>query len=513
MAGAPRGAALLPVDEDAAPAAPPADAALRLRPEEAPVPAPPPKRLRLRGKQATQSALAQLPDFALEEDTNARKMVYLVTLPHPRSRLAADGTELVAPETLSKEQILHALLAACGDPEYLDGHNMQAKPPVELVYAGIFRELHKPDGAEAVHAHFHMPVRGGAPFRFVAVKRALLHKSGLASHWSMKHAGYWSAVRYVAVPTPTKPASALDTAPLLWAAQGQHPALHDCCHEPLTAAALQRRRTMSAAAASEAGRPEPRVTEMDIYALVVRCGFQNRNDERHAHQQLIQYVKNHCSAATQAFVFRIRDRLPKLIDDIWAWERVDDALAVAEQTRLQAVQAAAIAQCTCHGEWAALVVASLMLNGIPIAELRRQVLGALTRGRSETAPVLVLAGVRGGEGKSLFLKPLLTVFGAQNVFCQPQKNAFPLMDLPGNKVVLLGDWRFTQVVLPFATQCLWFDGSAVPISRPQNQAGVQGHCLYQGAAPIFGSSRTWRCFGDMRKRMLRPGVRWTQMRL
>ena len=32
---------------------------------------------------------------------------------------------------------------------------------------------------------------------------------------------------------------------------------------------------------------------------------------------------------------------------------------------------------------------------------------------------------------------------------------------------------------------LWFDGSAVPITRSQNDQGSKGHFLYQGTAPIF----------------------------
>ena len=43
----------------------------------------------------------------------------------------------------------------------------------------------------------------------------------------------------------------------------------------------------------------------------------------------------------------------------------------------------------------------------------------------------------------------------------------------------------TPEVLSYAAQCLWFDGSVLPIVRPQNVAGMTGHLLYKGTAPIF----------------------------
>ncbi len=114
---------------------------------------------------------------------------------------------------------------------------------------------------------------------------------------------------------------------------------------------------------------------------------------------------------------------------------------------------------------------------------------ALQQGRSETTPVVVLAGASGGEGKSFFLKPLIPLFSDEYVFPCPEPGAFPLLDLPGKKIVFLDDWRFNRAVLPFETQCRWFDGSTVRVQRPQNQNGVTGHVTYQGTAPIFATTK------------------------
>eukprot|EP00973_Karenia_brevis_P008838 1197555-Karenia_brevis.AAC.1 len=68
----------------------------------------------------------------------------------------------------------------------------------------------------------------------------------------------------------------------------------------------------------------------------------------------------------------------------------------------------------------------------------------------------------------------------------PEKSNFPLLGLEtGPKVAFLDEWRFVNKSVSFGTQCLWHDGSAVPVSRPQNVPGVQGHFMYRGSAPVF----------------------------
>ena len=64
-----------------------------------------------------------------------------------------------------------------------------------------------------------------------------------------------------------------------------------------------------------------------------------------------------------------------------------------------------------------------------------------------------------------------------------------MLDLLGKKVAFLDDWRFDETVLSYAAQCLWYDGSALPIERPQNQPGVVRHVLYRGGAPIFATTK------------------------
>ena len=62
---------------------------------------------------------------------------------------------------------------------------------------------------------------------------------------------------------------------------------------------------------------------------------------------------------------------------------------------------------------------------------------------------------------------------------------FPLLGLESKRAVVLNEWRFDASVLPLSVQLLWFEGKAVPITRPQGTDAYYGHYRYKGSAPIF----------------------------
>ena len=228
-------------------------------------------------------------------------------------------------------------------------------------------EYHQEDEDGVANIHFHVGVRAHQ-FRFLPVKRALLIRHGLACHFSCKHEGYWSVLRYGSVPSPQKPKSALDPKPWLWAHDGDHPLLSESVHEPLTASALRNRRLVKDANAAENGKAPPKISDLDVYPIVVQRGFRNAADFPHAHLELIAYVKAHASTALQAHVWKNRARLPALIDNVWQWETVEDALRCAREHRLDAVRRAAAGACVCEGLWLAAVVDSFMQNAINVKD-------------------------------------------------------------------------------------------------------------------------------------------------
>ena len=450
--------------------------------------APPVHRLQGKGPawRQEQQTLPEPLELEDEAPTRAVRMAYLVTLPRPVAAASADGHPLVAPGARTKAQIVASVLDAFARPEYAQAWH--ANGPIAVVRVGVWREFHKPGPNQEHDVHDHVAVLGAAQFRYLPVKRALLVRHGLASHWSGTHTGYWSCVRYCAVPSPKKPLQSLDHQPELWPAAGphKHPPVFDCCYEPVTARALGAKRQKVVQEAASAGRAEPRVNDLDVWALVVRTGVRNDVDDQTAHLRLAAYAKNHCGEAMVSYLFRRRHKLHAMIDDIWQWEDIEQAVAVARRSRLEALAAAEGAACVCGGEWPAYATNCLMQNAIPIAELCHDVLGALTRGRSETTPAIMLAGLQGGEGKSFFLKPLHTIFdGSGFVFGTPERGNYPLLDLPAAKVALLDEFRWDDRLISWSALCLWLDGSPVPIGCPQNIPGASGNIMYKGRAPIF----------------------------
>ena len=287
------------------------------------------------------------------------------------------------------------------------------------------------------------------------------------------------------MPSPKKPLACLDPTPELWDAGGSHPPVLDCCYEPVTAKALEAKRRKIVNEAVEAAKHEPRITDLDVWALVVRCGVRNTPDNRNAWMQLVAYAKAHCGEAMVHYLWKKRANLPTMLDDIWEWECIEDVAAAAQRTRIETLTVAAASACSCGGSWLTFVLASLIQNGINVPELCHDVLDALTRGRSETTPVIVLAGVSGGEGKSMFLKPLHDLFNGFVFNLTKDSGNFPLLDLMTAKVAFLDEFRFDEAVLSWASQCLLFDGSPVPVGTPKNVPGMVGNMLYKGTAPVF----------------------------
>lgn len=207
---------------------------------------------------------------------------------------------MVAPETLSRQQVLDAVLDSMKHPVYTDAKSKAAaakgKGGTALLHAGVFQEAHKAGEDGVVHQHVHIIIRAATAFRFGPVKTALLRRHGLAVHFGCTHAGYFSAVRYVHLPSKNKPRKSLDAKPLLWAASGTHPDLDECCHEPLTSAGIRAQMLKKMHKAAEKGKLE-KVTELDVWPLVVQNNFRNGPDFELAHQDLRQVVPGVGTAA------------------------------------------------------------------------------------------------------------------------------------------------------------------------------------------------------------------------
>ena len=336
--------------------------------------------------------------------------------------------------------------------------------------ASVFREVHKDDGNGPPNVHVHIAIKASRQFRYLPVKRALLQRHGLAAHFSSSHDGYWSCIRYCCMPSPTKEAPCLDRWPCLHP-PGVHPVPEDCAYESVTAEALRIKRLRLVHEATEQGKPEPKACEMDVWALIVRTGIRNTPDDRTADLQLAAYAKAHCGIDMVSLLFKLRARLSALIDDVWQWEEIGDKLPHLRMGRLEALEAARARACECGGRWLQAVIESSRLNLINLVELTTDIFNALRDGRGPGTPVVVLAGAAGGEGKSLFFKPLHEVFPEDTqVFGNPGKTNFPLLDLEKARVAVLDEWRFEPFTLACTAQCEFTLRAIVTDGNPSLQS-------------------------------------------
>ena len=441
--------------------------------------------------QLAQTPLEEAPQLD-KESTDVRRMVYLMTGSHPKAHRSSCGIILRAPDTFTREWLRGAVIDAFANPVFADlGNSAQSSAnTARLVKLCVFREFHKADANGVVHVHYHVAIKAAAKFRFMPIKRALLQRHRIATHWSTSHSEWWSAVRYCYIPSPPKkPDSALDKQYLPWSVSGTHIDLFEEAQEPATAKALQKRRESKVLQAAASGSKEPRPSEIDVWPLIVMHNIRNTDDNREAHVQLMKKAKEVCSPAMQAYLFRIRRTLPTLIDDVWQWEEASDRVELSTKSRMGALFDAMETPCRCHGEWWPCIQGALVANGISASLLAHDFYLNFDSGRSETVPVIVLGGLHGGEGKSLLLSPIPAVLGEEYVLQGLASGAFPMVDMPSKKAVILNEWKFQSAPISLGTQLLWFEGKAVPITRPQNdrEAGL-GHCLYRGSAPIFITS-------------------------
>ena len=403
-----------------------------------------------------------------EERADASKSAYNVTFPAPKTARAKDGTPLRAPKSYTQKQIIEAMLSCVEDTQ---GPRLTA---LRLKLMCDFREKHK-DGED----HDHLAMLADRCFRFNPLKKCLLHKFGLASHWACHHDTYASCIAYGYVPSVKKPLAELDPRPELWAADGAHPPLAEASRPPVTSKALAGKREMQRRLKAEEGKPEPKFEDVDVWPVVIR---ENIYDTPTAPEILMGYAKRCGGPLMVKFCFRNWPKLPELIARSWKVEKVEDYIAKAERSRMEMLTDARDSPCCCGGRWLTMAREIFEKNGIDEKTWVECVLHSLKNGRGK-GTLICHAGHLGNEGKSFLFGPFEVVFGEDGVFVSPPKCGFPLLGLERCRLALLNDWRFNEDLVSYPLQLLWFEGQPIVIARPQNQ--FSGHLKYSKDDPIF----------------------------
>lgn len=396
-------------------------------------------------------------------DPKKSRTIYLITWSH------TSEPDLRAPKAFSREETAAAFRTT------LDA--VQAgKTGVTIVQMAVFLEKHDSDDV-----HYHVAVKLSNNYRFTNWKRQLQETYKMAVHFSTSGVGYASAISYCYLPRPHKPIECLDRAPYLWAANGEHPPLAVASVATQSATAMVARREQARRSAAATSTKEPRFKDVDLWGVIVGQNIKPDKDNC-ARERLMTHAKECGGASMVAFCFKNWDKLPDLIDRVWAVEDSEAFVAASCRSRMDFLETAADGDCSCNGRWLKAADELLDNNKISKADWCAAVLRSLRDGRSK-GTLVCHAGLIGDEGKSFLLEPLLTIFGKHKVFGTPPKSAFPLMALGGARLALLDDWRFNDDIIPYNLQLLWFEGKQFQIARPQNQHS--GHTFYDDDAPVF----------------------------
>ena len=127
------------------------------------------------------------------EKGSAKSEVFLVTFARVLAQTLAAAPHLRDVSALSRQEVLDAVWDSLERPDVNpSGGRPRAPDAGPLVQKELVVKEKHADGT----FHFHVAVKLSSQHRFLAAKRTLLSRHGLASHWSSSHTQWWSALRY-----------------------------------------------------------------------------------------------------------------------------------------------------------------------------------------------------------------------------------------------------------------------------------------------------------------------------
>ena len=105
-----------------------------------------PQRKRLRTKTPQPRQQAPEPQAVVgveldeEADVGKARVVYLVTLPHPKQLTSASGQQLAAPGSKSRREILRIFLECCAELLYVNAVSRSRHEAIPIKHARVFSE-------------------------------------------------------------------------------------------------------------------------------------------------------------------------------------------------------------------------------------------------------------------------------------------------------------------------------------------------------------------------------------
>ena len=321
------------------------------------------------------------------ERIQASRRVYLVTMSHPEKTHSADGVPLRKPGEFSRADIRDMFLQIC---ENLQENKFDA---FRFLLLSVWRELHGTG-----EPHYHVALLGCRQFRFNPYKKAVLSQYGLSSHWSVSHDNYASAFSYCHWPSAGgKSTQELDPTPLLWPTSGdnQHPPPEQARKGPVTAGASAELKEAANKRRAEAGKPEQRFRDIDLWPVVVNEGIRPGRD---AVEKVVAYGKRCGGLAMSQWCFDNEQKIKELVSRAWRFEGAEESVERLGKSRMKILNEAASSSCVCGGRWAAAARELFFLNDLDLNRWSAAVRYSFENGRQTKGSLVCHAGLEGNEG-------------------------------------------------------------------------------------------------------------------
>ena len=402
-------------------------------------------------------------EFLGAEASTADQSVYLMTFSRVLAARLAIG-DLSDITTFSKQQVLDCVLDAWENPMQSAVGRPRESDVQVVKKAVVFEEFHA-DGSK----HFHVAVLLVRRMRFALIKRTLMSRHKLASHFSATHTQWWSLIRYGFFPTLKKPKT--DDDPLRWTGAGVAPInLFEDGQEPFQAKAWVKRREQKDREGDSKGA-NTSFTKLDFTALVLEKKLRTQ-------ASVLRYFQQKGSVAMQAFVSKHQRKLQDFLDDALEWDTASEVAAAEEQTDWALISMTADKECA-HGNDCPYHLASqdfFFRNAANFSceDLAQALRLVLVAGPSKQARVPFLVGGT-NTGKTSLIAPFEQLFGANRVYHLPAVTdpKYALRNWMKNKRFVLWD-EFSPVefadhnVLPVTVFKKAFNGQWFEVQVPQS---------------------------------------------
>ena len=338
--------------------------------------------------------------------------------------------------------------------------------PLVVTRLVVGREAH-----ENGTPHYHAAAQLNRRAAFGPIKAFLYYRLSLPSNWSSTHTQWWSALRYLAVPTADKPS--VDASPLKWSAEdpaGADVDVHGESQEPFSARGARLRMEKREREASAKGKAA-KFRKLDLYGVILERGLATPS-------QVIEWACFRGSRQAQTWVCERQDKLAEYLAGAHDWGAAQEKAATDRLTDAEMVSQAARSPCP-HPRpcpWSVACDETFARNpAVSEAALYGLLYRVMESGPSKVDRVPLLCGPS-NSGKTMLFSPIDEVFGPDRVYHAPAcRGSYPLMGLVQNnkRFAFLDEfspvWHASQRNgVDAATQLLFFQGARFEVPMAKN---------------------------------------------